>query len=377
VAKSRRPFVLMVDDEPDEISGRQMDFGSVLDVVVREPSDVQLADLKRASLVLVDYSIDRWPERETVQWLSLKPKNGLALAAVLRSHTVRTDAGRPTAFAIYSGKLKELSGGLPPVYREHAVARSHNLEWVFPKQESQGGTPLRVQVFSLADAVRRLPMTWPQDEPDKIMDRANTVLGLKKSSGWYKRAWEDVEQCHPPFRELAHATHGLALLRWLLHRILPYPSFMFEAHYLAARLRVTPSSLLVALADDKKLKRKLKPVTYTGVLADFLGMRWWRAGIEDLLWSLTGGRPFDRSVLRSAVVNDLSSQLVPVELDDPVVGLDTQFKPQEALVNLKDAVEIQPDDWPPYAERAWVSLDRAKNDPGLGGLVVIRDRGRL
>jgi len=56
----------------------------------------------------------------------------------------------------------------------------------------------------------------------------------------------------------------------------PGDCFLIATAYLAARLYVTPASLVTALAGDKKLRARLRPVRYYGVLSEFAGERWWR-----------------------------------------------------------------------------------------------------
>jgi hypothetical protein len=78
--------------------------------IVRHPNDVTPGDLKQAKLILVDYKLDHWPERDNQHTPSLKPLDGIALIAVLRSNLASLKAA-PTAFALNSGMLEELSGG--------------------------------------------------------------------------------------------------------------------------------------------------------------------------------------------------------------------------------------------------------------------------
>jgi hypothetical protein len=354
----------------------KVELEAYLDVDVKEPGDVTKRDLERSSLILVDYHLAHWPGRQAVSELALKPKDGLALAAVLRSHRSTAERHGVAAFGLLSGKLGELAGGLPPVYRQHSIAHSHDLEWVFAKTAIPGQPSFSTQVLELARAVRRLPQEWPREDVTLMKATVARLMGLRKSEIWYARAWEDIEGCHPPFHELATATHGLAFLRWLLQRILPFPCFLIANSHLAARLRVTPASLTRALAEDSKLRARLKPVRYSGVLAAFAGGRWWRAGVEGLLWKITKRRPFDRSTL-TAAVQRLSGRLEPVALDDPVVCIDDRYTPHEELSELKDAVEIQPDDWPPYADHAWVRLKDMRDNTWAQGLVVARDRDRV
>src|ERR1017187_10479 len=288
------PIILLVDDNPDEIDTSAL--ASAAMARVRAPSDVDLQDLKDCCLVLVDYRLDDWPDREKAGCIALKPRNGLALAAILRSHAGHiTDS--PTAFAIHSAHLPDLAGGLPPQAREHAIASANNLEWVFAKPRAADRSHWTMQVLSLANAVGQLPTAWP-GELVKAEKELARLLAAPSQGAWVDRALTDVRACHPPLHELSLWTHGLAVIRWLLHRILPYPCFLSNAEYLAARFRVTTQSLDKALQAETELGVALKELEYRGILAGFLGPRWWRVAIENFLWELTDGRSADVSMVR-------------------------------------------------------------------------------
>jgi hypothetical protein len=372
--KAKRPVVLTIDD--DDQNATELKLQNALDVLARTPDEVTTADLNKANIVLIDYQIDDWPGRQEVDSISLQPGNGVALAAVLRSQVEEHVADQRRAFAIHSGKLDELSGGLPALYREHAIARALNLEWVFSKRQNQKGPKLDVQVAALAAAVKALPREWPAN-PDKAQRVVDRLLATPKQQPWGNRAAADVQSCHPPIHSWAAATHGMAFIRWLLHQVLPYPSFLWDDRYLAARLYVKVESLREAIASDSKAIGVLAPLRYTGVLAEFLGERWWRAGVEHMLWEWTDGDPFNATVVRDAVRTHVSKSLEPLNLNRPVVCVDPQsFRPLDRTIDVTNAVEIKPDDWPAYAEQAWVHVDSTK-DEGIAALVVPQDRHRI
>jgi hypothetical protein len=136
-------------------------------------------------------------------------------------------------------------------------------------------------------------------------------------------------------------------------------------------------SLREALASDSKARQVLAPFCYTGVLAEFLGKRWWRAGVEHILWEWTDGDPFNADIVRDVVRKHVSSSLQPLKISRPVVCVDPQsFRPLDQAIDVINAVEIKPDDWPPYAEQAWVHIDNTK-DEGIAALVVPQDRHRI
>ena len=103
---------------------------------------------------MIDYVLDDWPERDATATISLRPPDGLALAAVLRGHAEKLE-GSPTAFVLRSAHLPELSSGFPPETRLHVIAQQHNLEWVLDKNDALGRQT--TQIRSLSAAVKSLP----------------------------------------------------------------------------------------------------------------------------------------------------------------------------------------------------------------------------
>lgn len=74
------PTVLAIDDEPDILRNTlRLGLGDRAQGKVLHPRDVELQHLRDADLVLVDYLLRDWPERDGVS-LALRPANGLPLA---------------------------------------------------------------------------------------------------------------------------------------------------------------------------------------------------------------------------------------------------------------------------------------------------------
>lgn len=158
----------------------------------------------------------------------------------------------------------------------------------------------------------------------------------------------------------------------MAHRILPYPCFLWDEHYLAAGLGLPLPVLQKVFAGDSELRRLLDSVTYSGILSVFLGRRWWRAGLEAFLWDITqaaaeGAEPSD-AILRLAGLK--TEALAPRS----VVVTGPDYRPLEHTVSAEDAVRIQPDDWPPFADDAWTTLELARENDRLGALVIEPDR---
>jgi hypothetical protein len=329
--------------------------------------------LQVATVVVVDFRLDDpWKERDERSTVSLKPMDGLALTAVLRSHE-RTLDGSPTAFVLRSAHLADLSPSFPPDSRLHVLASQYNIEWVLDKQ-ADVDLQMR-QIGSLARAMDELPKDWPVDDADETGEIVGDWLHLPEHR-WRQLARQDIEDCHPPLHEMSERKHGLRLVRWLAQRILPYPCFLWTDSRLATRLRVTRESLRVALGQG--LDARFEPAKYVGQLHDFEeGTRWWRAGIEAILWDVTGGRSFDSAGTREVLNQDCGNSLVPLPLSQPVLCLDYNFRFRKVPYDVADAVRVQPDDWPVYAEQAWAATEDARDEPRLAAAVIATDRHRL
>jgi len=115
---------------------------------------------------------------------------------------------------------------------------------------------------------------------------------------------------------------------------------------------------------------------YSGILSDFLGTKWWRAGVETYLWESTKGDPFDLKKLHAVIGAAVGSALSPT-VAEPVVCIDENLQELNDLYPLADAIRIQPDDWPPFADQAWTPQILAAENPRLKALVIEQDRNRL
>jgi hypothetical protein len=371
------PRILFIDDNIDSVA--TAGFAGRADVAVLHPGEVELKDLEWADAILVDLRLTDWPERDRLTSVALQPPDGLALTAVLRARL--DDESRPVAFALLSAELKDVYAGLSPTNHEHAIARALNLEWVYRKGIAAGNSdPSKIDrsdfvtsVVSLANAVSRLPIPWPSPLDPAVDETVEQLLGIPRPvlAKWQTRATATVLECHPPRHELAFATHGLSFLRWLLHRILPYPTFLLSVPYAAARLRVTPASFARAWSTSRQFRELLEPSRYSGILHDFDGMKWWRAGLDALIWDLTDGNPFDAGMLGEAL-RKASPELALASAPFPVVVLNDEYVPLDRLADIDESVEIQPDDWPSFAAVARVKKGDA-DEKELSQLIVEPD----
>jgi len=370
-----RPFALIVDDEPDERFSFAENLKASLEVEVVHPDDVNSKHLALADLVLVDYRLDHWPARDSTDHIALRPLNGVALIGILRAHAELDRVHSSPAFSLLSAHLGDLSPDFPPEYRPHILAESLNFEWVFHKGNIEETVP---QIAILAKTMKNLPRSWKHEDFRGNFSQLEELLGLKGDMPGSKLAYEDIEESHPPVHELSESSHGLSIVRWLLHRILPYPTFIYDYHYLAARLRVEPASLKHLLTSDANLRKALEKIEYSGVLADFLGSRWWRSGVEAWIWEVTNGQPHRPESIHQALEGLGVQSLQYVAGDREIVCIaGTDYQPFPELFRFDEAVRIQPDHWPPYADQAWTSIEAAQSNPGLRALVIHDDAERL
>lgn len=370
------PTILIIDDHAEEHSSLKLylEQSNRAKVNILHPQEVGLDDLLTAQLALIDYYLDNWPERDGLEAFSCKPTDGLALASILRRHIHMREQASPTAFALYTGKIEDVAHPFPPDYRKHALAGINNLEWVFQKTTPDAEEVVADQIVELAAAVSTLPSSWPSDGDQQPMRQLADLLGIRFDDEANELLLEDVASCLPPIHELSQWSHGLAVLRWLLQRILPFPCFLWDTYRLAARFRIDHGTLRNALEVGKPLQEQLAGCAYEGVLANFLGPRWWRSKIESFLWELTDGSSSDVQIVRAAISKAAGDNLLASQPpDQPIVCVNTHYQSLETFYRMEEAVRIRPDDWPAYADQAWTTIELARSEPKLRALVIRED----
>jgi hypothetical protein len=176
------------------------------------------------------------------------------------------------------------------------------------------------------------------------------LLSLPEAN-WTSAAVMDVARCHPPVQELSTWSHGLAFLRWMLQRILPYPTFLLDSAQVAIRLGIEPDSFRTGRTQNPKFAEWLASTVFCGLLHDFRETRFWRAGVDSLIWELTQQNPFDRPALAKAITDKLpDARLITVK--NPVASVDKNYD-FVGVADASECVRLRPDDWPPFADSAW------------------------
>jgi hypothetical protein len=377
------PVVVVIDDEPRAPDRRLVNKLNERGVAsqLRHPSDVTVDDLRNAAVVAIDEYLDsRWPERDAAP-VTMRPIDGIAVAAILRGHFDQGELGdlregRPAAFVIRTANLDRLAGELPRNASQHLIAAHHGVDWVQAKGDEHGQTTEDDRLAQLADAVHSLPQEWTN--PDATL--SNEVFGWLglRDQDWFGAAQRQVEDCRPVSHRLAQQTRGTSFLRWFLHGVLPYPSFLIGEVRAAASLGLTTASFRKVIGTDSALSNDLDAVRYVGALATFHGRRWWRAGLNALAWRLTDGHPADGDVLAKRLRSRHGERIQTLGTAQRfVVVLDDKYRPAVRPVPIDAAVRIRPDDWPSYADEAWAAIDDVEDNPDLRAMVLSTDRPRL
>jgi len=368
------PRILIVDDV--DAAQHALGLQDRAESRARHPNDVEADDLDWADLVLMDFMIEHWDDREALDQVALRPPNGLALAAVLREHadSQNGDGDDYTAFAIHTGHVGEISRRLHTSNKAaHVVARLNNLEWVFDKSD---GTRFE-RSTELGSAVRVISGSWKEVEDGGVEAALERLLGLSGEVLWHSRAFDDVVLCQVPLSEFSAGTNGLLFLRWLLHSVLPYPTFLWAEQWVAARLRITPGSLRAVLDGESDLAADINACRYDGILSGFLGTRWWRAGVEQYAWGIRAEGARDPDAFHKKLEERAGGELERLEIASPVVCIERDLSPADELCSLEDAVRMVPDLWPAYAGTAYATIASVRDDAEFAAVVHPLDRERI
>jgi hypothetical protein len=357
--------ILLVDDDPNRLRGLRTALQGLASVALRTPEDVQSDDLETVDLISVDEFLGaEWSGViDTTPSLSLRNEDGLAVAAAFRSQARASKLNY--AVSLHTGALEQLARGLPRRMQEPLTAYQHDLDWVFDfASENLSG-----RLVQLAQAVRSATVhagSLPRDFGSSWLQVPN--------SHWHDTAREQIEDCRPPAHALAENTHGRSYLRWLAQRILPFPTFLLSREYCANLLGITVESFDRLLGHPLVIQQEPQ---YRGPLDAFLGPRYWRAAIQQLLVDC-GVEQWDSPKSKVPALSDFyGATLEALTSEQPVVAYDLDAEVASIDLDASDAVRVQVDGWPLYADDAWAAIDDVKGDEYLSKLVAFSDRARI
>jgi hypothetical protein len=202
-----------------------------------------------------------------------------------------------------------------------------------------------------------------------MKDRTVHELLAVPNGNWSSIAASDVSKCHPPIQELSTWSHGIAFVRWMLRRILPYPTFLLDDARAALRLGMSLESFDRAFKEQERFQIWLESALYCGMLWDFLGRRWWKVGIDSLLWDLTQEQPFGKDLIRKAI-REKAPDAVFLTEENPVACVGKEYK-FERIGEAEQCVRLRPDDWPLFADSAWAARTTVAADQSF--LMAVED----
>ena len=329
-----------------------------------------------AAVLLVDDNLRDDSDRQASQF---EPRDAAGLLANLPS--ILDSAPKESARVIFTADLDRLCRPVTGTDkasargREHVVARQNDVEWVLAKGEAarpkfQKDLRVLLELRSAVLKARKLDFADP-------LEALLQLMSVPKAR-WRERAIEQIESLHPPLQAL-ESGDVLAGLRWLLHIALPFPGCLCEFRDLALSLRIDPKWLRGERKFSDNLAASLSQVRYRGALSNFQGPRWWRAGVDSLVWKDSKGRFHDKRVLQQIAAKWLrvdSKDLKLIDVEDPVLVVDEDFRRLDSVKDISNAVQIQPDDWPAAVEQPWIEIAKTKSVPRIKSLIVPKDVNR-
>jgi len=370
--------ILFVDDDSDSPQARLRELfeGTSARVDILHPEDVLDENLAISDVIIVDYFLTDWDERDEVESAARSPRDGLAVVASLRSRLLpklgqRSSTrfpDRAVAFALWSSNLAEATFGLPSYVLPQVFSRENNLEWAFNRSDILAPEGV-AKILALADATVRLATIWEPEDSRQPADQLRKSLALAETR-WSDEAWNDVLNCRPPLNELGERTKGMAVARWLLHRVLPYPTFLMDECELRIRLRAQSLG-----NDGSPLREALYASRYQGVMESFAGTRWWRAAVEDWLYEATEGDSSNPEALE-ALSESIGYEFAK-DWRRPVAVIDHDLRRSDLVQELDDVLRVRPDDWPVYADPAYALVSEIHASDELRRITDPLDLDRL
>jgi hypothetical protein len=369
--------IVFIDDEPDPIRtlvnscarGRFEFFDP------KTPSELTkgLDAAKSADLLVLDFF---WGAQDD-QAAALIDDNGLSI--LRKWFRVVKDSRPPTA--LVSNHIEKVLLSATPAGKRHIDAKKLGVEWVGEKDDFDSILELANESERIAVATKSMRRVRRANSERNTRHPALeflcvSVLGAPKKARWKATLERQVDSSRPPqFISLGETACSREIMAWLLHNVLPYPSFLLTDLHAAVRLGIELSSFEKLACSERKsrLSVAIKEALYSGPLDRFLGRRWWRAGIDYLVWTLSQSpEGYSKSVARLG-----GRGIKMLGLEDPVVLSDADLVETDKVAESSACVRAQDEDFPPNVEPAWVPKTLAANDITLRNKVIFDDQATL
>ncbi|MDR6789246.1 CheY-like chemotaxis protein [Sphingomonas sp. BE138] len=367
--------VLLIDDEASSHL-----LPAVVEPVLAKPNDASFTRivteaLAHVDLVLLDHNLDLSPE------LSLTATDGPSLLGHLRSWARLTGNALPPV-AIYTSEEEAYAAEVPAVGpavplagsfvgREPQLAPVLDVEWLILKDAAFS----KSTIVELAQASVRLKTVAGNGRVSAAELAA--YLCLPENALWNVSALEQLVRSRPPLtepgKEGSDGSRGVAgVLRWILHRILPYPGLLMSDQYAAWTLGVGVDDLDNLLIGDKDFNQDLATCVFKGPVANVFGRRWWAAGLNFMAWTMRSA--VDEASDEAVALEQLTG--TPINIRDSsgrVVGHDPDLREDE-FIDLDDAVQLHPPGWPAEAIEPWIRRSEAQKEPLIWAMVDPADK---
>jgi hypothetical protein len=367
--------ILLIDDEASPYLVPEH-----IEPVLAKPNDSDFTRivtdaLAVADLVLLDHNLDLNPA------LSLTATDGPSLLGHLRSWARLTGNALPPV-AIYTSEEEAYSTEVPAVGpavplsgsfvgREPQLAPVLDVDWLILK-DADASKPT---ILELAEASARLKAVAGNGRVSA--EELAAYLCLPKQALWNASALEQLVRSRPPLtepgKEGGDGSRGVAgVLRWVLHRILPYPGLLMSDHYAAWTLGVSVNDLDELMSRCGQFNEDLRVCLYKGPVDQLFGRRWWAAGLNYMAWTLRSSA--DDAGNEAVALEQLTG--IPIKLKDSserVVGHDPDLNETE-FIELDDAVQLHPPGWPAESIEPWIRRSEAQKEPLIWAMVNPADK---
>lgn len=376
-----KPFILAIDDDESEVEPLIAD---EFESRVIDPNDGKLADqlsesIGSASLILLDHKFNN-----DAQPLSLRAADGASFVSHLRSWSRRESKALPPLILFtsdeeaFANEIPQVGAAVPIsgsfVGREHLIAPALDVEWILHK--SNDATPEQISrlVRAAVDCQNAIGSNGTS------LTELATLLDLSDDHAWSERAKEDLRAARPPVTQADDAESQPCgpsqVIRWLCHRALPFPGMLLSDLYAAWAIGVSLEvfqKMAMAPLDTSDWLSELDQGEYLGTLDGFIGRRWWKAGIDNLVWKLDqessnlGSRKQAiRSLAPGIEIGKFNSASSYVVTWTPEL-LENEISP------IEDAAQLRPPGWPAEALDPWILKSELHNDAILQSMIDTTD----
>ncbi len=373
-------LIVAIDDSEEDLRPSVPDD---FELEVIDPGDEQLPTLLadaigKASLILLDQKFNPEP-----QPLSLTAADGASFVSHLRAWS-RQHASGLAPVVLFTNDSEAFENEIPAVGasvalkgsfvgREFQIAPALDVEWVQYKAEDG----VKERISGLANASIQAEEKIGNDGAS--LADLELFLCLPEDAVWSESAQEGLRNSRPPISQKADGTSKSCgpsqVIRWMCHRALPFPGLFFSDLYAAWALGLDVDTFreMTYLNVETEWLQDLQEAEYCGPLNEFLGRRWWRAGIDYLVWKLDQEAVAQNDRLQALKklalgleVNNLTSSSTHVVVWSPDLL-------EEDVASIEEAAQLHPPGWPAEALDPWILKDDLENDEILRAMIEQSD----